>query len=169
MADISPDGELATYRDYIEASRQTLLRICDDLHPDQMAQRAIPPSNLSLLGLLRHLAAVEQNWVQRCLAERRDEPRLWGKDHHHDADLDQVEATHSAVTEAHQAFGNETRAADFVLDGLDDDDLSARRPVPRGGGEITVRDALVHLIAEYSRHLGHADLLREVLDGSTGL
>ena len=69
-------GELATYRDYLDHYRHTVARQCADLSPEQLATRSAAPSTLSLLGLLRHLAMVEQTWFQRALQGRTDEPLL---------------------------------------------------------------------------------------------
>jgi hypothetical protein len=114
---------------------------------------------------VRHLAAVEHNWTQRCLAGRLEQPRRFDKDEHEDADFGGAVADDRVVAESRAVWEEQMRAADAMLDNLADADLAQWRPLPRGSGEITVRDALVHLIEEYARHLGHADILREQIDG----
>jgi len=113
-AGVSPEGELATLQDYLTNYRLTLLMKCDGLGAEQLARRSVPPSTMSLLGLLRHLAEVERDW------------RGW------------------------------------ILPGYPD--LSVRL----GKDAVAVRELLVHRIEEYARHCGHADLLRECIDGRVG-
>lgn len=152
----SPDGELATLRDYLADYRLTLLMKCEDLSPQQLATRSVPPSTMSLLGLVRHLAETEREW-RGWIGEA--EARLYGG---RDADFDGAVGTQPAVAEAFADLEREQRATDAVLAGFDD--LGARV----GRDRIAVRELLVHRIEEYARHCGHADLLRECLDGRVG-
>src|SRR2546423_12426220 len=84
----SPAGELPTIREYLSDYRLTLGMKCDDLTPEQLATRSVPPSTMSLLGLIRHMARVEHNWFQRSLQGRRDIPRLYWSADNHDLDFD---------------------------------------------------------------------------------
>lgn len=114
----SPVGERAVLLEYLRHYRLTLELKCDGLDAEQMARRSVPPSTMSLLGLVRHLAKVEHTWFRRVM-EGEDVPRLyWSED---DRDLD-----------FHGAIADEA------------------------------------VIEEYARHVGHADLLRECIDGRTG-
>jgi uncharacterized damage-inducible protein DinB len=162
-----PVGEKETYRNYLKHYRITLEMKCDGLDAEQMARRSVPPSTLSLLGLVRHLAHVEQSWFQRVLQEQPELPRLFGKSpERHDADFDGAVADPAVVEDAWENWRREVRAADTWIDALPEDELG--RTVPHRGGEIPVRDVLVHMVEEYARHVGHADLLRECIDGRVG-
>ncbi len=154
---LSPDGELPTLRDYLINYRRTLLLKCDGLSPEQLASRSVPPSTMSLLGLLRHLAEVERDWRGWILPEKP--PRLYGP---HDADFDRAVADQAVVDAAYADLALEQAATDALL--AEHPDLGQR--VGKDG--IAVRELLVHRIEEYARHCGHADLLRECVDGRVG-
>lgn len=162
-----PVGEKETLWNYLKHYRITLEMKCDGLDAEQLARRAVPPSPLSLLGLVRHLAHVEQSWFQRILQGQADLPKLFGKTAETpDADFDGAVADPAVVEEAWASWRREVRDADAWLAALSEEDLG--RTVPRGGDEIPVRDVLVHMVEEYARHVGHADLLRECIDGRVG-
>ena len=161
----NPVGELATIREYLTNYRLTLGMKCDDLTPEQLATRSVPPSTMSLLGLIRHMARVEHNWFQRSLQGRRDIPRLYWSADNHDLDFDGAVAEAGVVEDAFAAWKAQIAAADEWLDGLTDLDVTVRTP---HGEEASIRDILIHMIEEYARHCGHADLLRECIDGRTG-
>lgn len=162
-----PVGEKETYWNYLKQYRITLEMKCDGLDAEQLARRSVPPSTMSLLGLVRHLAHVEQSWFRRILQGQADTPRLFGKSKEHpDADFDGVVADPAVVEEAWATWRREVTAADQWLAALPEADLG--RTVLHGTDEIPIRDILVHLIEEYARHVGHADLLRECLDGRVG-
>lgn len=157
-------GELANYRDYLTHYRDTLVRKCEGLTPEQMATRSVPPSRLSLLGMVRHLARVEHFWFQRALVEVEG-PRIHDDG---DAGFADVTPTQQAVDAAWSSWRDQVAIADTWIAARDDEDL-ARLVTFRAGTETcSVRDILVHMIEEYARHCGHADLLRECLDGTTG-
>ncbi|MDG4757401.1 DinB family protein [Micromonospora sp. WMMD710] len=162
----NPKGEKATLREYLDNYRLTLGLKCDDLDAEQLARRSVPPSTMSLLGLVRHLAQVEHHWFQRVLRGDAGQPHLFKRDDDPDADFTGAVGDPAVVEEAFAAWRREIAAADRWLDALDEDDLG--REVPFGDGSVSVRDVLVHLIEEYARHAGHADLLRECVDGRTG-
>ena len=119
---------------------------------------------MSLLGLLRHLAGVEHSWFRRVLQEQPDVPRLYVTDADRDLDFNGAVADPAVVEEAWTAWRREVRDADAWLGEGTPFDAT----VPVHGDDIEVRDILVHLVEEYARHLGHADLLRECIDGRTG-
>lgn len=162
-----PVGELATIREYLSNYRLTLSMKCEDLSPEQLATRSVPPSTLSLLGLIRHMARVEHGWFQRSLQGHRDQPRLFWSPDDDDLDFNGAVADQAVVDEAFAAWKAQIAAADEWLHG--DIDLDAVVLTPSGDEEISVRDILIHMIEEYARHCGHADLLRECIDGRTGL
>jgi uncharacterized damage-inducible protein DinB len=162
----SPKGEKATLSEYLGNYRLTLEMKCGGLDAEQLARRSVPPSTLSLLGLVRHLAQVENHWFQRVLQGMTDRPRLFKRDDDKDADFSGAVADPAIVEEAFAVWRAEIAAADEWLDALAEDDLG--RAVPFDDETVSVRDVLVHVVEEYARHTGHADLLRECIDGRTG-
>jgi len=158
-------GELATYREYLTNYRLTLELKCRDLTPEQLATRSVPPSDLSLLGMIQHMARVEHHWFHRALRGNLEVPRLYDDG---TGGFTEVEASPAAVESAFAAFHEQVTAADDYLAGITDADLGEVKPLPREGESASVRDILVHMIEEYARHCGHADLLRECIDGRTG-
>jgi uncharacterized damage-inducible protein DinB len=162
----NPKGEKATLREYLRNYRLTLEMKCGGLDAEQLARRSVPPSTLSLLGLIRHVAQMENHWFQRVLQTKTDGPRLFKNDDDKDADFNGAVADSDVVEEAFVAWKAEIAAADDWLDALDEDALG--QEVSFDDGTVSVRDVLVHVIEEYARHAGHADLLRECIDGRTG-
>jgi uncharacterized damage-inducible protein DinB len=162
----NPVGEKATYWEYLANYRLTIEMKCDGLDADQLARRSVPPSTLSLLGLVRHLAQVENHWFQRVLQGRTDEPRLYEREDDRDWDFGGATPDAATVTDAFVTWKAEIAKADEWLVALEEADLG--REVPFDGGTAAPRDVLVHVIEEYARHAGHADLLRESIDGRTG-
>jgi uncharacterized damage-inducible protein DinB len=161
-----PVSEKATYREYLGNYRLTIELKCEGLDADQLARRSVPPSTLSLLGLVRHLAQVENHWFQRVLQGRTDPPRLYKREDDLDWDFSGARADPAVVEDAFATWKDEIGQADEWLDALDETDLG--RQMPFDDGTVAVRDVLVHVIEEYARHAGHADLLRECIDGRTG-
>ncbi len=162
----NPVGEKATYREYLGNYRLTIQLKCEGLDADQLARRSVPPSTLSLLGLVRHLAQVENHWFCRVLQGQTDAPRLFKRDDDRDWDFTGAVPDPAVVEEAFSAWKAEIAKADAWLDALEEADLG--RDVRVDGGTVAPRDVLVHVIEEYARHAGHADLLRECIDGRTG-
>lgn len=156
-------GEEAVLRDYLQHFRATFERICEGLDAEQLAHRSVPPSTLSLLGLVRHLAAVELSWWRRVMDRHPELPKMWGKDVHPDADFEGAVADDAVVAEAWAAWRAEVAFGE---------DFQAAHPMDHLGqhpdGDLEMREVVVHLIEEYARHCGHADLLRECIDGRTG-
>jgi uncharacterized damage-inducible protein DinB len=162
----NPVGEKATYREYLDNYRLTIELKCDGLDAEQLARRSVPPSTLSLLGLVRHLAQVENHWFQRVLQGRTDAPRLYKREDQRDWDFLGATPDAAVVEDAVATWKAEIAKADEWLDALEESDLG--REVGLDEGTVAPRDVLVHVIEEYARHAGHADLLRECLDGRTG-
>ncbi|MFF9244073.1 DinB family protein [Streptomyces sp. NPDC014776] len=154
----SPDGELPTLQDFLTNYRITLRMKCEGLDPEQLARRSVPPSTMSLLGLVRHLAEVERDW-RNWITDGDPLPKLYGA---RDADFDGAVAEQSVVDAAFADLEREQAATDAAL--AAHPDLGARV----GREKIAVRELLVHRIEEYARHCGHADLLRECVDGRVG-
>lgn len=157
-------GERATLLDYLRVYRLTLELKCQGLTPEQLATRSVPPSSMSLLGLVRHLAAVEQSWFRRVMDRRLDLPRLYGKLEHPDADFDGAVGTQECVDEAFASWRAEMAYAQAWVERAESLDVLGENP----DGDLELRDVLVHLIEECARHCGHADLLRECVDGRVG-
>lgn len=156
--EVSPDGELATLQDYVTHYRMTLRMKCVGLDAEQMARRSVPPSTMSLLGLLRHLASAEHGW-RNWISDDEPLPRLYGE---RDADFDGAVAEQAEVDAAYSSLAREQATTDAAL--AEHPDLGDRL----GKDGIAVRELMVHRIDEYARHCGHADLLRECIDGRVG-
>jgi uncharacterized damage-inducible protein DinB len=153
-------GERETLVGYLEYQRSTLLTKCEGLTPSQLRHRAVMPSNLSLLGLVRHMAEVELAWFERFLGH----PVIgfWSTDIDPDADFNGVD-----TADADEAFATWHRTCESsrqILAGAAFDDTF----VYGTRGRISVRWLVGHMIEEYARHNGHADLIREAIDGVTG-
>ena len=146
---------------YLNWQRVTLLNICAGLTGEQLARRPIPSSSLSLLGLIRHLAKVERIWFRQ-RAAGQPVPPMYDASRGKDADFNDAAAAEAEADIAR--LQEEWREADQAVAGLDFEDT-----LDAGGGDIfSLRMTYVHMIGEYARHNGHADLLREALDGVTG-
>ncbi|MFI9596542.1 DinB family protein [Nonomuraea sp. NPDC052265] len=145
---------------WLEWHRGTLAVKCAGLSDEQLRLRPAEPSTMSLLGLVRHMAHVERVWFRRVL-DGEDIPRLWNKEVDIDADFNDVDD--ASVEEAFATWRDEIERARAI---------SAAKPLDavgdRNGQDCTHRWILVHMIEEYARHNGHADLLRERIDGVTG-
>jgi uncharacterized damage-inducible protein DinB len=158
------DGERATLVEYLRAYRLTLEMKCAGLDAEQLARRSVPPSTMSLLGLVRHLADVERNWFRRVMAGQ-DAPPFYWSDEVADADWADAVADPAVVAEAWQHWRDEVAFAERYV--AEADDLSTRGTM-KDGTTIALREVIVHMIEEYARHAGHADLLRERVDGRVG-
>jgi uncharacterized damage-inducible protein DinB len=155
--------EVTLLRAWLDFERATLAWKCDGLVDGQLRQRAVAPSTMSLLGLVRHMTDVERYWIQRILLGRDIEQRYWTDDDP-DIDFDAVDTASGA--DALAAWREEMAATDSAIaDDPSPDRLGAGR---RHDEDVSLRWILVHLVQEYARHNGHADLLRERIDGATG-
>jgi uncharacterized damage-inducible protein DinB len=158
------EGERATLLDYLRAYRVALELKCADLDAAQLARRSVPPSTMSLLGLVRHMADVERNWFRRVMAGS-DAPPLYWSDDVADADWLGAVADQAVVDDAWRAWREEVAFAQKFV--ADSPDLGIRAAM-KDGSTIALREVLLHMIEEYARHCGHADLLRERIDGRVG-
>jgi uncharacterized damage-inducible protein DinB len=145
---------------FLDWQRATLLNICAGLTGEQLASRPISSSNLSLLGLIRHLAKVERIWFRQRAAGQPVEP-MYDPSRGKDADFD--DATGAEARADIERLQDEWRLAGEAVRGMAFDDT-----FDAGGEAFSLRMAHVHMIYEYARHNGHADLLRESIDGVTG-
>jgi len=160
----NPVGERATLVEYLEHYRMTLEMKCEGLDAEQLARRSVPPSTLSLLGLVRHLAKVEHSWFRRVMGRRLDLGRIYWSAEDRDLDFNGAVADDAVVADAWESWRREVAHAREVVDAAESLDL----PGELAEGPIALREVLVHMIEEYARHVGHADLLRECIDGRTG-
>jgi uncharacterized damage-inducible protein DinB len=151
---------------FLRWQRATLVLKCDGLDAVDLARQAVPPSTMSLLGLVRHLADVERGWFRNFLAGQGVAKRFSSPDRP-DGDFDDAVPDEAAVEEAWRAWRSEVEFADaFVAAAPDLDVLGAETHGDLG--RLSLRWVLVHMVEEYARHLGHADLLRERADGRLG-
>jgi uncharacterized damage-inducible protein DinB len=143
---------------FLDWQRATLLYKCAGLTGEQLARRTIPPSGLSLLGLVRHMTRVERGWFRKRFAgEAVDYP--FGGDP--EAPFEQADPARAAADYAR--LTEEFKLADAAVANASLDDTFSH-----DGEVMSLRLIYLHMIEEYARHLGHADLLREQIDGATG-
>ena len=152
--------ERSTLLAFLVWQRATLARKCEGLEPDQLRIRSAEPSSLSLLGLVRHMADVERGWFRTTLAGEDLQERYSSEDDR-DGEFDNVDT--ADVDEAFAAWREECARADEIVSRRALDATGRQRT----GREVSMRWILIHMIEEYSRHNGHADLLRERIDGAT--
>jgi hypothetical protein len=163
-AEPAPVGDERTIlTGFLNYQRQTLLLKCAGLTPEQLLTRAVPPSSLCLLGLVRHLTEVEFGWLHVRFAGAED-IEIYGPD---DADLAVTEADEESVAQAFTRYAEHVARSNAILAGAELDALTVQAH-PRTGERFSLRWILAHLIEEYARHNGHADLLREAIDGVVG-
>jgi len=162
-------GERATLVRYLRDQRLTLEMKCSGLDAAAMACRSVEPSNLSLLGLVRHLAGVEQYWFRQVMAGQEG-PRLYRPDTDPDGDFDGAVPDPAVVAEAWERWRAEVAFAERLVAEAPDLDITGDYDYgePYEPGSISLREVLVHMIEEYARHNGHADFLRERIDGRVG-
>jgi uncharacterized damage-inducible protein DinB len=154
----APEQEML--RDWLDWHRATLLRKCAGLDAGQLASRPVPPSTLSLLGLIRHLSDTERGWVRQ-FGRGEQIPDLYYRADAPDADFD--EADPARAEEDYRLFLDECQAVDAALAEAGLDDTFTFKDQPH-----SIRWMWQHLIEEYARHNGHADLLRQAIDGTVG-
>jgi Protein of unknown function (DUF664) len=156
-------GERASLEAWLEYHRATLRHKCQGLTGDQLIQHAVAPSSLSLLGLVRHMAEVERWWFRRQFAGQAELGDLFCSEEHPDGDFDLLAS--DAAEADFAAFGIE---CDRASETAASRSLDETFPHPRSGAPIDLRWVYLHMIEEYARHNGHADIIREQIDGTTG-
>jgi hypothetical protein len=162
--------ERGTLAQALRKQRLTLELKCAGLDAEQLARRAVEPSTMSLLGIVRHLAETERGGFRRLMAGQ-DAPRLYISADDRDGDFDGAVADPAVVTQAWAAWRAEVDFADRFVADAPSLDVTAEDPHNQhgsGGGAISLREILVGMIEEYARHMGHVDLLRERIDGRLG-
>jgi hypothetical protein len=166
--DVEAVDERGILLDYLGYYRLTLQMKCADLNAEQLARRSVPPSTMSLLGLVRHLAEGERH-LRRVMAGE-DAPKLYRTDEDRDGDWNGAIADSAVVEDAWRQWRAEVQLTDQFVAGVAD--LGTRNAglsdLGPDGADLQLRDMLVAQIAEYARHCGHADLLRERIDGRVG-
>ncbi|MGS2619642.1 mycothiol transferase [Micromonospora sp. LZ34] len=157
-------SERQMLHDMLRAQRNTLTLKCSDIE-ESLARRAVPPSTLSLLGLIRHLADVERRWFRQVLAGQHAPPQFSSQTNP-DGDFDDAVPEPAVIAAAHRAWHDEVTFADTFIANAPDLDIEGH---DTWRGTVSLRWVLIHLIEEYARHNGHADLLRERIDGTIGM
>ena len=168
MATERPDppliaGEREMLRVFLDFHRATLAMKCDGLTDDQLRERSMPPSTLTLLGLVRHMAEVERIWFRRAIAGE-DLPLVWTDEIDFQAAYDVNEAEGPEAFAVWQAEVDRSRQIEAEAESLD-----VLGYQPRWDEQVSLRFVMMHLIHEYARHNGHADFLREGVDGVVGV
>jgi uncharacterized damage-inducible protein DinB len=156
-------GEREMLRAYLDFHRDTLAAKCAGLSDDDLRTRSVPPSGLSLLGLVRHMAEVERAWFRRVI-DGQDVPLVWGEGWDFQAAYD---ASAAVPDEAFMAWRTEVehaRRIEAAAPSLDVTGVDRRYDT-----EFSLRRVMLHVLQEYARHNGHADLIRERIDGVTGV
>jgi uncharacterized damage-inducible protein DinB len=155
-------GERETLRAFLDYHRATLAMKCNGLYDEQLRRQSMPPSTLSLLGLVRHMAEVERTWFRRVI-NGEDIPLVWSADGDFQVAYDASAATRSEAFDAWQAEVERSRRIEAEAESLD---VTGHHP--KWGEDVSLRLVMLHLIHEYARHNGHADFLREGIDGTVG-
>jgi Protein of unknown function (DUF664) len=156
--------ERATLVAFLNWHRGTLELKCSGLDAADLARRSVEPSTLSLLGLVRHLAEVERDLFRRVMAGQ-DAPPHFYSDADPDGDFDGAAPEPGLVAQAWDVWRAEVAFAERFVAEAPDLDVTGNHP---RRGAVSLRWVLVHMVEEYARHNGHADLLRERIDGRVG-
>ncbi|MFF7634780.1 DinB family protein [Kitasatospora sp. NPDC008050] len=155
-------SEREMLRAFLDYHRATLAMKCEGLTDEELRQRSMPPSTLTLLGLVRHMAEVERAWFRRVF-EDNDAPMVWSDKIDFQAAYDASASTRSEAFAAWEAEVANSRRIEQAAESLD---LAGHQP--RWGEDVSLRMVMMHVLLDYGRHNGHADFLREGLDGTTG-
>ena len=156
-------GEREMLRAFLDYHRATLAMKCDGLSDEELRRRSMPPSALSLLALVRHMAEVERLWFRRVI-NGEDVPLVWSAEGDFQVAYDAAAATRAEAFGAWQAEVEQSRRIEREAASLDVTGYQ-----PRWDEDVSLRLVMLHLIHEYARHNGHADLLREGIDGTVGV
>ncbi|GAB4051928.1 DinB family protein [Catellatospora paridis] len=155
-------GEREMLRQFLDYHRSTLAWKCDGLTDEQLRERSMPPSTLTLLGLVRHMCEVERTWFRKVIAGE-DITLVWSPVNDYQVAYDPTGATRAEAFTAWQTEVEHSRRIEAEAASLDVVAHNAR-----WGEDVSLRFVMLHLIHEYARHNGHADFLREGVDGVTG-
>ncbi|AXO34731.1 DinB family protein [Micromonospora sp. B006] len=155
--------ERESLRAFLDFHRATLALKCEGLTDEQLRRQASPPSTLSLLGLVRHMAEVERTWFRRVIAAE-DVPLVWSDS----GDFQQAyDARDADAAEAFEAWRREIEHARRIEREAVSLDVTGHQA--RWGEDVSLRLVMLHMLHEYARHNGHADLIREAIDGTVGV
>jgi uncharacterized damage-inducible protein DinB len=157
-------GERATLAEFLRCQRLTLELKCAGLDAEQLASRSAEPSTMSLLGLIRHMAEVERRWFRTRFAGNDQEGTLYQTTDDPDGDFNGAVPDPAVVERAWAAWREEIAFANEFIADHDFDFVGEDSQ----GEPVSLRELIVHMIEEYARHNGHADLLRERIDGRVG-
>ncbi|MGW6054999.1 DinB family protein [Streptomyces sp. NPDC055189] len=155
-------SERETLRAFLDYHRATLAMKCEGLADEELRQQSMPPSTLSLLGLVRHMAEVERAWFRRVFDDN-DAPMLWSEKVDFQAAYDASDSTRGEAFAAWEAEVENSRRIERAADSFERTGYQ-----PRWGKDVSLRMVMVHVLMEYGRHNGHADFLREGVDGAVG-
>jgi uncharacterized damage-inducible protein DinB len=149
-------------RAFLDYHRATLAMKCQGLTDEELRRQSMPPSTLSLLGLVRHMAEVERTWFRRVF-EDNDAPMVWSDN------VDFQAAFNASASSRSEAFGAwEAETANSRRIERQAESLDRAGYQPRWEEQVSLRMVMFHVLLEYGRHNGHADLLREGIDGTVG-
>lgn len=154
--------ERESLRGWLDFHRATLEWKCDGIDDDQLRCKSMPPSTLTLLGLVRHMAEVERHWFRRVIAGEKVR-HVWSEEWNFQAAYDSTAATRDEAFTAWRAEVAEARRIEREVP-----DLDSEFRVESWECDASLRAIMMHLIHDYARHNGHADLLREGVDGTVG-
>ncbi|MFJ8675252.1 DinB family protein [Streptomyces sp. NPDC093589] len=155
-------GERETLRAFLDFHRATLAMKTDGLSDEELRSRPMPPSTLTLLGLVRHMAEVERVWFRRVI-NGEELPLVWSDEGDYQAAYD---ASGSTRSEAFGAWQTEVEHARRIEQAAESLDVTGHQA--RWDADVSLRLVMLHMIHEYARHNGHADFLREGIDGTVG-
>jgi uncharacterized damage-inducible protein DinB len=154
--------ERESLRGWLDFHRATLAWKCDGLDDSELRRASMPPSTLTLLGLVRHMAEVERHWFRRVIAGETIR-HVWSEDWDFQVAYDASQSTRAEAFGAWRSEIDEARRIEHAVGSLE-----TQFRVEAWGCAATLRTILLHLHHDYARHNGHADLLREGLDGTVG-
>jgi len=155
-----PEREML--RGFLDYHRATLARKCEGLTDDELRRTSMPPSTLSLLGLVRHMCEVERTWFRKVI-NGEDITLVWSPDNDYQVAYDASQSTRSQAFAAWQAEVERSRQIEARAQSLD-----TVVHAERWDEDVSLRLVMLHVLLEYARHNGHADFLREGIDGVTG-
>lgn len=155
-------GERETLRVFLDFHRATLAMKCAGLSDEELRSRSSPPSELTLLGLVRHMAEVERTWFRRVIGGE-DVPLIWSASGDFQAAYDAGSNTRS---EAFGVWEEEVARSRSIEEAAESLDVTGHQA--RWGEDVSLRFVMLHMVHEYARHNGHADFLREAIDGEVG-
>ncbi|WP_030251358.1 DinB family protein [Streptomyces violens] len=155
-------GERETLRAFLDFHRATFAMKCAGVTDEELHRRSMPPSTLTLLGLARHMAEVERTWFRRVI-DAEDVPFLWSPERDVQAAFDASGATPSEAFAAWEAEVGHAQRIEAAAPSLD-----VTGHFARWDKDVSLRFVMLHVIHEYARHNGHADFLREGIDGAVG-